>query len=148
MTKRVLISACLVGWRCRYDGKAKLNYKLMSRAAKSEWSVVPFCPEVLGGLSVPREPSFIEGGDGDSVIKGKAGVIDAGGRDVTRAFIKGAEKTLKLAQKTHCEEVFLKEKSPSCGLKTLTDRSGKKRKGKGVTAALLSRNGLILHSKP
>ena len=147
MSTRVLISACLVGWRCRYDGESRTDRDLLKKAKSEGWSLVPVCPEVLGGLGVPREPASIIGTDGMAVLKGKARVADLAGRDVTRAFILGAYRTLEIAEKTSCGMAIFKEKSPSCGVQVIENKGKFPKKGGGVTAALLSLNNILLHGR-
>jgi len=109
-----------------------------------EGVAVPFCPEQAGGLTTPRSPSEIIGGDGMDVLQGKARVINDKGEDVTEAFVKGAEEALKLARLIGADTAILKSKSPSCGTKCVYDGtfSGKLREGMGVTAALLLSEGI------
>jgi len=102
------------------------------------------CPETSGGLSVPRLPCEITGGDGGGVIAGKARVINKNGEDMTSAFLDGAEQTLDTALKNQIDLVILKDHSPSCGVGEIYDGnfSGKLRTGDGVTAALLKKYGI------
>lgn len=143
----ILISACLVGFDVKYDGTNNFNEII------SEWfankKAIPVCPEVLGGLSTPRDPAEIVGGDGDDVLDGKAKVITKYGRDVTDAFIKGAHETLNIALGTGATTVILKERSPSCGGSMIYSGkfNGDKKSGHGVTAALLKRNGIKVFSE-
>jgi len=128
--KIILCSACLLGIKCRYDGKDKLNKKVIELSKKK--ILIPVCPEQLGGLSTPREPAE---------QKGKR-VITKSGKDVTQNFKKGAKEVLKLAKLLGSKEAILKQKSPSCGFGKIYDGSfsGQLIKGNGVTAALLKRN--------
>ena len=128
--KIILCSACLLGIKCRYDGKDKLNKKVIELSKKK--ILIPVCPEQLGGLSTPREPAE---------QKGKR-VITELGKDVTQNFKKGAKEVLKLAKLFGIKEAILKQKSPSCGFGKIYDGSfsGQLIKGNGVTAALLKRN--------
>ncbi|PJA84162.1 MAG: DUF523 domain-containing protein [Candidatus Nealsonbacteria bacterium CG_4_9_14_3_um_filter_37_13] len=128
--KIILCSACLLGIKCRYDGKDKLNKKVIELSKKK--ILIPVCPEQLGGLSTPREPAE---------QKGKR-VITKSGKDVTQNFKKGAKEVLKLAKLFGIKEAILKQKSPSCGFGKIYDGSfsGQLIKGNGVTAALLKRN--------
>lgn len=125
-----LCSACLLGIKCRYDGKSKPNKKVIKLAKKE--ALIPVCPEQLGGLSTPREPA--------EQRKGK--VITKSGKDVTENFKKGAREVLKLAKLLGIKEAILKQRSPSCGCGQIYDGtfSGKIVKGDGVTAALLKKN--------
>lgn len=143
----VLISACLAGVHCRYDGSAKPNEEIMELVKTGE--VRLFCPEALGGLTTPRPPSEIQSGTGEDVLKGKARVVAKDGRDVTEAFILGAQKTLEMALTCGAERVILKAKSPSCGCGAVYDGtfSGTLRKGNGVTAALLLQNGIEVETR-
>jgi len=102
---------------------------------------IPFCPEQLGGLSTPRPPANIMGGDGRDVISGKARLLNVVGDDVTDAFKKGAEEAVKLARLTSTALAIMKDRSPSCGLRTpYCDKSTGL--GIGVTAALFKSNGI------
>ena len=110
--------------------------------AKGE--LFPICPEVFGGLSIPRVPSEIQCGDGLDVIEGKTSVINLQGIDVTDEFMAGAYQVLKIAQSIGAKEALLTEKSPSCGCGVIFDGSfGEKLKeGDGVTTALLKKHGI------
>ena len=135
----ILISGCLVGLDCRYDGTSEKNDPVLE--SLKSMPLVPVCPEQLGGLSTPRARAEIVGGDGHDVLARKAKVLDATGKDVTIPFIKGATETLKLTQLLGIKEAYLKGKSPSCGLGTIW-RRGQLVKGDGVCTALLSKNGI------
>jgi uncharacterized protein YbbK (DUF523 family) len=128
----ILISACLLGIRCRYDGTAKYDARIEKLMGRHQ--LIPVCPEIYGGLSTPRDPSERVG----DKVAGK------NGQDVTAAFQKGAEETLALAKLFHCEYAILKERSPSCGHGQIYDGTftGKLIPGSGVTADLLMKNGV------
>ena len=128
----ILISACLLGCACRYDGASKPHPLALELARQGR--VVPVCPEQLGGLSTPRAPSERRG----------EWVVTADGRDVTEAYHRGAEETLRLAQLYGCTAAVLKEKSPSCGCGRIYDGTftGTLRPGDGVTAELLKEHGI------
>lgn len=130
-----LISACLIGINCRYDGKSSLNKKCL-RLFK-EGKLIPVCPEQLGGLATPREKAEIQK-DGR--------VLTKSGKDLTKNFLKGARETLKIAKALNIKEAILKSKSPSCGSGLIYDGtfSGKLIKGDGKTAALLKKNKIRL----
>jgi len=132
-----ICSACLLGIKCRYDGKSKRNKKILELAKKE--ILIPVCPEQLGGLPTPREPAE---------QKGKK-VITKLGKDVTKKFKKGARQVLKIAKLFGVREAILKQRSPSCGCGQIYDGtfSGKIIKGNGVTAALLKRNGIKVISE-
>jgi uncharacterized protein YbbK (DUF523 family) len=112
-------------------------------SATSDVSWVPVCPEQLGGLTTPRTPAEIVGGDGHGVLDGSARVIDSEGRDVTDAFVRGAEEVAALCKRLGIREVVLKARSPSCGVGTIR-RGGESFAGDGVTAALLKRRGIAV----
>jgi len=106
------------------------------------------CPEMLGGLGAPRERSEISGGDGSAVLKGKASVITANGRDVTVAFLEGTARCAALAKEANCARAILKSKSPACGVGTIFDGtfSGTVQSGDGVAAAALKLAGIEIIS--
>jgi len=111
MGEKVLVSACLLGQNCRYDGRNKKNEELLRRLKKEGLEPVAVCPELLGGLSVPREPATAEGG---------RVITNFTKRDVTPFFRYGALKTLQTAKREGIKRAFLKDKSPSCGREGLT----------------------------
>jgi uncharacterized protein YbbK (DUF523 family) len=129
-----IVSACLCGINCKYDGKNNLNAKLKERVEKGE--LLPVCPEVLGGLPIPRVPCEIENGR----------IYTRDGRDVTEQFLTGAQKTLEIAKAAGAGKAFLKQRSPSCGCGKIYDGnfSGKIISGDGITAALLKQNGIAI----
>jgi len=143
----ILVSSCLAGLEVRYNGTHCLNKKI--KQLVEEKKAITVCPEILGGLSTPREPAEIIGGSGEDVLNGKAKVVDKWGKDVTEMFIKGAYATLKTAKEVHATLVVLKENSPSCGSTMIYNGefNGKKINGDGVTAALLKRNGIQVISE-
>lgn len=132
-----LCSACLLGINCRYDGKIKSNEKVLELSKKE--ILIPVCPEQLGGLPTPRVSSEIKEGK----------VITKDGLDVSSEFKKGAEETLKLAEKHNIKEAILKQRSPSCGCGQVYDGtfSEKVIDGWGITADLLRRNGIKVFSE-
>ena len=140
----ILVSACLVGVNCRYDGANIQNVDLLEKI-KDE-GFIPVCPEQLGGFPTPRPRASIENGTGKEVIAGNAKVIDINGNDVTGEFLKGAHEALKIAQLKKVETAILKEKSPSCGI-AFTNSDFKKVPGSGVCAALLKREGIKILSE-
>jgi len=138
-----LISACLLGLRCAWSGDDRYRNNRAVELAKLE-TLIPVCPEQMGGLPTPRVPQEIQGGTGDDVLDNKCRVINKKGQDVTAEFIKGAEETLKIAQQLNIKEFIAKSRSPSCGCGQIYDGtfSGKLLDGDGVTTALLRRNDL------
>ena len=135
----IIVSACLTGALCRYDGGHRLDEKVLRLSMEDEH--VPLCPEQMGGLTTPRRPSEIIGGDGDDVLEGRARVVDAEGKDVTAQFIKGAKEGLAIAKRIDVKKAVMKEKSPSCGVHRIY-RNGILVSGKGVLTALLLREGI------
>lgn len=143
----ILVSSCLVGIEVRYNGTHCLEGRILKLIEENK--AIAVCPELLGGLSTPREPAEIVGGDGGDVLDGKAKVVDQLGRDVTEQFLKGAYDTLKKAQEVKATTIILKEYSPSCGSSMIYNGEfkGKKMIGNGVTSALLKRNGFSVISE-
>jgi len=144
---KILVSACLLGTNCKYNGGNNLTPGLLELF--KEHTLIPVCPEQLGGLATPRKPSEIQDGDGSEVLAGNSLVLNNEGKDLTREFVKGAEETLNLARLYDCAAAILKARSPSCGSGTIYDGtfSGKVREGSGVTAQLLLDNGIIVMSE-
>lgn len=130
----ILVSACLCGFHCRYDGNTKPNEEIVQLV--KEGKALPVCPEQLGGLTTPRLPS-------ERTVDDQK-VLASDGRDVTDAFTRGAEEALRLAKLYECERAILKARSPSCGKGTIYDGTfqGGLREGNGVTAELFMKNGL------
>jgi uncharacterized protein YbbK (DUF523 family) len=143
----ILVSACLVGIPCRYDGGRCPHDQLQALAAQGD--VFPLCPEVVGGLPTPRPPAEIQGGDGGDVLEGQARVVNVEGKDVTAEFLAGAQKALYVARQWGIKEAVLKARSPSCGAGQIHDGSfsGRLVEGDGVTAALLKREGILVKNE-
>ncbi|SHI72604.1 Uncharacterized conserved protein YbbK, DUF523 family [Clostridium amylolyticum] len=130
----ILVSACLLGVNCRFDGKSKFTEQL--KALQKKHNLIPICPEVYGGLKTPRDPA--------EKVMDK--VITKSGEDVTEQFQKGAEEVLKLAKFYDCKLAILKERSPSCGYGKIYDGTftGTIVHGNGVAAELLVQNGITV----
>lgn len=143
----ILVSGCLLGINCKYNGGNNLSERV--KVHFKGQSIIPFCPEQLGGLTTPRAPAEIQGGDGLGVLKGKARIIAKDGSDVTDEFIKGAHETLRMAQLLGVSQAVLKARSPSCGVDKIYDGSfsGKVIPGDGVTAALLKEHGIKVYTE-
>ncbi|ATL38182.1 DUF523 domain-containing protein [Bacillus velezensis] len=137
----ILVSSCLGGIECRYNGSHAASEKI--RRLVEEKKAVMVCPELLGGFTTPREPAEIIGGTGEDVLNGTARIVTASGEDVTALYMDGAEKTLAYAKEIGAATVILKENSPPCGSSFIYDGtfSGKKIIGDGITSALLKRAG-------
>ena len=141
---KMLLSACLLGNPVRYDGRSKpIDHASLDELVASG-RIIGFCPEVAGGLPVPRKPAEIQGGNGDDVIAGKARVRTQDGEDVTDSFLQGARQALDLCRRHDIGVAVLTESSPSCGSSQIYDGSFKRNllTGAGVTAALLRQHGI------
>jgi uncharacterized protein YbbK (DUF523 family) len=146
---KVLVSACLLGEAVRYDGRAKtVDHPVLARWMK-EGRLVSFCPEMAGGLGVPRPRCEIVDGTGEDVWQGRARVMDEHGGDCTEAFRAGAQAALELCQREGVTLALLKENSPSCGSHRVADGtfSATRRPGSGVTVALLRGHGITVISE-
>ena len=139
MSETVIVSACLLGINCRYNGGNSLDESLIRQLKDSH--VVPVCPEQLGGLPTPRAAAEISGGDGFDVLSGLAKIVTAADEDVSAQFIKGAKEALNIARLIGAKKAYLKEKSPSCGV-NLIKCEGLEKSGSGVLAALFSKEGI------
>ena len=145
---RILVSACLLGERVRYSGADARSPSPILAKWLSDDRVVPFCPEVAGGLGVPRPAAEIRGAGGMAVVAGTAQVITEAGADATDAFLLGARRALEAAVAANVRLAVLKDGSPSCGSDLIYDGSftGRTRRGQGVTTALLEREGIRVFS--
>lgn len=128
---KLLVSACLLGEPCRYDGRSKPDARVQALAERYE--LIPVCPEQLGGLPTPRLPSERRGGR----------VVMADGSDVTEQYRRGAGEALAMYRRHGCIAAVLKENSPSCGCEQIYDGTFSRRltDGDGVAAELLKQNG-------
>ena len=133
---RIAVSACLLGEACRYDGQAKENETVCALTHAHE--LVPVCPEVLGGLPVPRTRCEVVAGEG------AVRVMDEAGEDKTAAFATGAARAVETAREEGCELAILKSKSPSCGAGLIYDGtfSGTLVPGYGVAAQAFLAEGI------
>lgn len=127
-----ICSACLLGIRCRFDGESKANEKVVSLSKKE--FLIPVCPEQLGGLPTPRDPSEQKGSK----------VVSKSGKDVTKNFKEGAKQVLKIAKLFRVKQAILKQRSPSRGCGQIFDGTFSEKiiKGDGTTASLLKKNGI------
>ncbi len=142
-----LISACLLGIKCRWDGTDNKNDKALELLKKEV--LIPVCPEQLGGLPTPRLRQEIQGGAGKEVLEKRAKVVNESGVDVTDQLVKGAEETLKIASLYQVREFIGKSYSPSCSCTKIYDGtfSGKSINGRGITAELLMRSGIKIREE-
>jgi uncharacterized protein YbbK (DUF523 family) len=134
MKEKLLISACLIGQNVKYNGK---NNQIDLSKFQQKYTLIPFCPEVEGGLPTPRTPSEI-------ISLNPIKLIDKNGKDVTQNFILGAKKALELSKKEGIKKALLKSNSPSCSSEYIYDGSfsGKLIKGKGITTLFLEKEGI------
>jgi uncharacterized protein YbbK (DUF523 family) len=141
---KLLVSACLLGDPVRYDGRSKPLHDNNLESLLAQGRVISFCPEVAGGLPVPRPAAEIQGGDGAAVIAGLARVLTREGVDVSDCFIAGAEQALALCRQQQVKAAVLSESSPSCGSGHIYDGSFTRRSiaASGVTTALLRQHGV------
>lgn len=131
---KILVSACLLGENCKYNGTNNKNENVI--ALEKKHTLIPICPECFAGLPIPRVPSEIKDGK----------VFSKDGEDLTEAFNDGAEKALYIAEEAGCRIAVLKERSPSCGFGKIYDGSfsGKLINGNGITAHLLYEHGITV----
>ncbi|TES92347.1 MAG: DUF523 domain-containing protein [Candidatus Cloacimonadota bacterium] len=141
MMERVLISSCLLGLKTRFDGKD--SFDTLLTGIEKRYILIPVCPELLGGLSVPREQATIEKKDGCGFWEENIPVVLEVGKDISQSFRKGALLTLDFARFLNVKRIILKDGSPSCGVFT-TNSSFKKIRGIGVTAYLLKKHGFLI----
>lgn len=138
--EKVLVSACLAGRLCRYDGGHSYT------DLPPDIEPVLICPEEAGGLPTPRAPAEIVGGVGADVISGAARVVTCTGRDVTTQYVRGAWAALRMCEEQGINRAILKSRSPSCGVSAIYDGTFRKQlhPGRGVTAALLSSRNIAV----
>lgn len=147
---RVLVSACLLGEPVRHDGGSRGVRSAVLAQWQAEGRIVACCPELAGGLAVPRPAAEIQGpGDGVAVLSGNARVQTGEGADVTGAYVAGAKRALELVRQHHIRVAVLKERSPSCGTQQIHAGHfhGQLREGMGVTAALLRQHGVAVFNE-
>ena len=134
---RILVSACLLGVGCRYDGKS--NQLPQLEQLMKQHTCIPVCPEILGGLPTPRVPAERQGSK----------IMTQDGQDVTQQFIRGTAEVLRLADLYHCKAALLKERSPSCGCGQIYDGTFTKTltEGDGLTAEMLKRKGIAVYGE-
>ena len=134
---KILVSACLLGYNCKYNGGNNFNQEISN--LEEVFEIIPICPEVFGGLPTPRKPS--------ERVNDK--VLTADGDDFTQNFISGANQSLDLCLKNECKYAILKAKSPSCGCGLIYDGtySGTVIEGNGVTSELLMKHGVEIYNE-
>ena len=141
---RVVVSACLAGVACTHEAEAKTRDWAVQLVAQGRAVLV--CPEVAGGLPIPRPAAELTGGDGADVLAGRARVMSEHGEDVTEAYLAGARRACEAARTAGATLAILKARSPSCGCGAVYDGSfaGVLKDGDGVTAAALRSEGLTV----
>jgi len=139
--RKILISACLIGEKVKYDGNDNALNEAIIQQWKEEGVLVPLCPEVLGGLSVPRPAC--------EVIEGTNRVVCKTGEDVSVAFAKGAHESLRIAQEEGVAMAILKARSPSCGKDIIYDGTftSTRVNDSGITCKLLQESGIAVFSE-
>ena len=142
-----LISACLCGVNCKYNGLN--NYNEICDKLFTSGKAILVCPEQLGGLPTPRIPSEIIGESSNILNNNNGSVIDKNGNYVTPQFVKGAKETLQIAKKLNIKKAILKDGSPSCGVNYIYNGNfnGSKIKGMGLTAQLLKESSIDIISE-
>lgn len=150
-SRPILVSRCLMGVPCRYNGETKGDERVIDflQNLTEGKDYITVCPESEGGLTIPRSPGEIENGDAAAVLAGTAKVIGKNGEDYTEHFLCGAEKTLQTAMDNDVKIALLKERSPSCGSHQIYDGSfsGRKVNGMGVCAQLLKNHKIKVYSE-
>lgn len=143
----ILISACLLGINCRYDGKNNIIPHL--NIIMSKFNLIPVCPEQLGGLPTPRHPSEISCEKHSCIFEENRVVKNIKGLDITCYFIKGAQEALYIAKLYNCKKAILKSNSPSCGYKSIYDGtfSGRLVDGNGILAEMLFNSGIEIYTE-
>lgn len=140
----VIVSACLIGRRCRYNGEHRANAGVLGYLKNKKYIAV--CPEKLAGWGVPRPPVEFCGGGASAVIGGKAEIVDDRGRNRTASLLRGAQRALSRALSGKARVAILKEKSPSCGVKQVY-RDGRLVRGEGVFTYWLKHHGIATRSE-
>lgn len=146
MKTKILVSACLMGHPVRYNGSAKAQLSAQLRQWRDEERLVIHCPELAAGLTTPRLPAEIVGGEGGDVLAGKARIIESDGSDVSAQYQLAGWLALRAAQEHGCRAALLTDGSPTCGSLRVYDGSfsQQRRAGMGIAAALLRQHGIAV----
>ena len=130
---KILVSACLCGEKCRYNGSSVSNNVVDTLEQKN---IIKICPELLGGLLIPREPCEIVGGTASDVIRGNAKILGLSGKNYTKQYMRGVKEVIHITKKNNAKMAVLKQKSPSCGYGKVYNGefSGKIIEGNGILA--------------
>ncbi|HHQ4052881.1 MULTISPECIES: DUF523 domain-containing protein [unclassified Citrobacter] len=148
MVNKILVSACLMGLKVRYNGSEKAQVTAQLARWQEEQRLVIHCPEMAAGLPVPRPPAEIISACGTDVMQGRARIIENTGRDVTEQYRLAAWLALRTALESGCTAALLTDGSPTCGVEFIYDGSfsGQRKSGMGVAASLLSEHGIKVFS--
>ncbi len=141
----VLVSACLLGFSCRYDGCILQPDSQLPAIIREYFTLIPVCPEQMGGLPTPRVPSEIISGNGYDVLQGASRLCNLEGRNVTESFLRGAREAILVARICGCRTAIMKERSPSCGVHHVV-KNGETVSGPGVSTAALLKAGVAVFS--
>jgi len=140
----ILVSACLIGCKCRYNGQHALVQDL--KDSYEQGLLFPICPELIAGFPIPRDQIDIDGESGEQVLSGNAGVLTKNGHDVTDSLLKSAEICVKISKMLNIKSAVLKNRSPSCGVFTTSTVNGFTN-SPGVIAAALKKSGIELFNE-
>lgn len=149
MINKILVSACLMGHKVRYNGTKKAQMTHQLARWQQDQRLVIHCPELAAGLTVPRPPAEIMSADGKDVMCGQARIVENTGRDVTAHYQLAAWLALRAAQESGCTAALLTDGSPTCGSKFIYNGSfsSQRKSGMGVAASLLSEHGIVVFSE-
>ena len=149
MINKILVSACLMGLKVRYNGKEKAQMTHQLARWQQEQRLVIHCPELAAGLPVPRPPAEIMSAEGKDVMRGQARIIENTGTDVTGHYQLAAWLALRAAQEAGCTAALLTDGSPTCGTQFIDNGSfsNQRKSGMGVAASLLSEHGIAVFSE-
>ncbi|EMG7880740.1 DUF523 domain-containing protein [Enterobacter hormaechei] len=149
MINKILVSACLMGLKVRYNGKEKAQMTHQLARWQQELRLVIHCPELAAGLPVPRPPAEIMSAEGKDVMRGQARIIENTGTDVTGHYQLAAWLALRAAQEAGCTAALLTDGSPTCGTQFIYNGSfsNQRKSGMGVAASLLSEHGIAVFSE-
>ena len=149
MKTKILVSACLMGFKVRYNGQAKPLLARVLEHWHQEQRLVIHCPELAAGLTTPRLPAELVGGDGFTATMGNAKIQESDGTDVSQSYLLAAWLALKTAQESGCRLALMTDGSPTCGSQKIYDGTfqGITQPGVGVAAALLRQNGIEVYAE-
>ncbi|KAB8307663.1 DUF523 domain-containing protein [Rahnella sp. Lac-M11] len=149
MMNKILVSACLMGFKVRYDGSEKAQMTDQLQRWQKEQRLVIHCPELAAGLPIPRPPAEIVSTDGKDVMQTQIRIHEITGQDVTEHYQLAAWLALRTAQESGCTAALLTDGSPTCGSQFIYDGSfsGQRKSGMGVAASLLTEHGIAVFSE-